>query len=362
MNIYEMIAGPDELILSALSHPTMKPGRNPTLEQAMKQVGSEIKSRVCKTVEGELEEKLEEQLQQQHAFINNEYGIIEDERVRNEWESAMDDRVEETIAPYEDHLSADWLGKNTVESGVWLENGVSKLAASAGREVYKKLCEGRTPNQILAAAGVLQDNVEIYFEQHMNGTIEEQPMTSEQPTIDTAVAKAAKHLGKGFDIMSVFNDVQQIMDADDKILTDGAAARMGLEPEDAVAMQMLLFEFDNSAQAAEECVGRITAAIQKPAEKPKRAKNTKATEGTEPPANSLAPSVFEAMKEHAGVKDTEMAKALEVSRSTYGKYIKGTLHLVPNAEQLALIKETLGASHDATGKALELCNGIVADA
>lgn len=360
MNIEELIPPKEQVILSALKHPALKPARNPTIEQAIKQVFAEVKAQVVKKVEDDLTVSLANELAAQ-VFISGPYEDIANDFERNEWESVMDDRVEAAVGKWEALLSASWFGEKTVESGVWLENGVQKLARSAGNEVFKQLSHDKTPNKVLASAGIVQDDVEIYFDQHMNGQTEETTVETAQPTMETIVAKMAKYLGKGYDSFTVYADVMQVMTNDDEVLCSSSASRLGLSPEDAQVMAFEVFTHGDVNTATQAAIAALDEELsgekEKAAAKAAKGKSAKADAGA-PPYNSLPPSVFEAMKEFAGVKDTKMAEDLGISRSQYTKYVKGSLYLVPTAEQLDLIKETLGASNDAIAKALEACNSV----
>lgn len=339
MYVQDFTGDKDALLDAAFASPKLHPKKKPDIELAMRVVGDIV----AKTAKAKITEEIHIDLMDQVAMyeINNgEYAEMPEEgNSRDDYESGMDDVVEAALEKWDDYLSADWLGKNTVETQVWLSTDtdrsiVDKLAESAAKEVFKQLAADKTPAQVLSSAGIVKADVEARLAAHTTDTGEYQMTDS----VEGVVAKIKVHVGKDFDQMAVFEDIETLVEEDDDILTGSAASRLGIGQDDVDIIQLAILDMDDPATEIVEMIDahKIPSGRSKTA----AAKKAKAEEKADAEAHGIDPSVFVALKE-CGAGDTAMAEALGVSRSTYTNYIKGKTHLAPDEDQYALLRGEL---------------------
>lgn len=327
----------EQVLAEAFKHPALKikprAKTQPDIDQALKATVNAIENITILTMADCIRESIQDILDMQ-IIVDGEHD--ESERPA-EWEAAVDDKVEAAIEPYITWLSADWLGKNTIDCRLHEERGVEKFCMSFGREIYKGLthdnntAKQKTPAQIMSNAGIFQKDVEAALSQHLNISQEEkETMANEQDDNLTAViAKIAAHVGKDYDIMTVYNDLD-LASEDDELLANGAAPRLGIDEADIETLQMVRIERgDDTPDYLNELLQAEVSGKKKAA--PKAEKKAPAKKEAKPKAQadtaeaegSIPVEVFTTLKDFGGAKDTDMAAGMGVSRATYNNWTNG---------------------------------------
>jgi hypothetical protein len=273
----------------------------------------------------------------QYEAVNGRYDAIppgeEGERARDEYESGLDDVVESVFEDFQDGLSQNWLGQNTIDSRVWEDDGPQRLATSAAKEVWKTLTTDKTPAQILANAGIVatdfDDIATLALTQH---TTPQKDTATMAEQIEVVLLKIKQHVGTSFDVMSVYEDMETIFDEEDETLVQSAASRLGLTMEDVPVLQIAALEYDDAPDELTKLLANTQAGP-----KPARARAPKATAPAAPVAGQIDGNVLEALKS-CGAGETSMAEALGVSRSTFVNYTKNKTPFVPDDEQRKVVR------------------------
>lgn len=354
MNLSDLISKQDVLD-EAFNLPVMKikprSNRRPDLDTALKATVSAIEKLTIAAVAEQVKELLEPEIE---MFILTE-GEHESSANKDEWELALDDIVEQAIEPFVPNLSQNWLGVHTIGSGIHLENGLAKFAASLGKEFYKEVTHelGKSPAQIMSSAGVVSLDVETRLAVHNNQSPIEETMTkapNEDQTLQDVIERIALYLGKDFDANLVYDDLDFASD-DDEILAQGALPRLGLDESDIATLQEarmisgtdFIDEVLQGVEAYHEGgkkkkggkAAKAPAAPKKEtkpkAEKPNRASDAK------PTADHMPATILLALKD-CGVQDTAMAKQLGFSRATYNNYLNGKSEFKPTEDQSTIIR------------------------
>jgi len=370
MNLYDVV-NKDTVLEDAFKHPALKikprSKQKPTLDVALKAVQSTLEYNFVRTIAAQIQPTIDDILLEQ-ILMDGEHA---DSKTTDAWEQCVDDKVEACIENYVPYLSADWLGRNTIASGVWEEDGINKFCASLGREVFKQLTYGKTPIQIMSNVGIVQADVEAMLASHLNATEEEkETMTNEQDEdLQNVIQKIADRVGKDFDQLAVYEDLELVSD-DDDILANGAAPRLGLDPEDIDVLRTARFEHeDDTAQVLvtmlEDLIGagsgkkKPAAKAKAPAEKktkaPKLPKNTEDTEG------QVDPKVLQLLKEHGGAKDADLATLIGTSRATYNNYVNGKTAFSPTSDQYSALRDQVIGKLNGLHEALAALDGTEAE-
>lgn len=345
-----------DVIATAFASPKLNPRKPHTIEEALTVVNATTTKAFTEGLAKSINLAVLDAVAM-YEINNGEYADIaegdEGSHERSEYESGLDDAVEAALEEYEANLSADWLGKNTIDTELWLSTDddrtrIDKFALSAAKEVFKQLTLDKTPSQILASAGITRDLVQEALDAH----------TGEKPMADTdigaVIAKVSAHVGKGFDQVAVYEDIETIIEDDDDILTQSAASRIGLDEGDVTALQIAAMAMDDAPSdilelvaAHKEPSGRATTAA---------AKKEKATAAAEVAEGATDPIVLDNLKS-CGAGDTAMAEALGVSRSTYTNYIKGKTPFSPDGDQYALVRDEIVKRANLLAEALAALDG-----
>lgn len=344
MYIEEFVGDRASLILEAFQHPLMLPKRNPSIEVALKAILITLEARVKGNIAATIEPKL------QHAYdmFTVDYGDHPSQPgpLADNWESALDDMVEDLCEPYQAYLSADWLGTNTIGCMLWQDGEILKFAASMGKEVYKQLSYGKTPAQTLANAGIVQTEVDLYLAEHLsdatNPNEDDETMLAPSPQLAAVIEKIFNYVGAAFDPMVIYADLELAI-TDDDILAQGAGARMGLDNNETVVLQ--LYGMDNGEDAAEPLLQLLIQRrdfedIAKPEGKKARTRAAKPAEGVAM-VNAIDPKILTLMKDHSGMKATELSKELGVSRGSFDNYERGAHGFAPSPDQAAVLRSHL---------------------
>lgn len=342
MYIQDYSGAPADVIAAALATAAFK--KTPDNETALRLIGKEVEARFIgglgKAIEAELTD-----VKEGYELVNGEYADnFNSENEKSAYESGLDDALEAALEPYEAHLSADWLGKNTVESGLWNENGPSAVAASAAKEVFKQLTADKTPGQILASAGIVAADVEAAI-----GAAKTAPKASaDESDLGVVIGKIKARVGKDFDRLAVYEDLELIVTEDDEILVNAAASRLGLTENDAGVLQIAALDMDD---APTEIIEKIDAHDKPKGKMPKAQKAAIEASG-----DAVSADVLKALK-HCGAGDTAMAEALGVSRSTYTGYFNGKTPFVPSEDQYEVVRKELVERANLVLGALHLFDG-----
>lgn len=344
MYLQSFLGDPSAVLDKAFTSPKLAAKKGPDIELALRIVNDTVAKEAQRAIAKEILTDLLDAVAM-YEVNNGEYGAWPPDetgdRARDEYEAGMDDVVEAALEKYDDHLSADWLGKNTIDTGVWNSTDedrsiVEALAASVGKEVFKQLTHEKTPAQTLANAGITRADIEAKLAQHVSET-GEKPM-ADATDLDGVIEKIKTHVGKDFDQMAVYEDIEMIVEDEDDILSGSAASRLGMTQGDMETLQMAALDMDDAPTDIVALIDAFKPQSGRAAKKETQAakKETKA----DAEQNGLDASIFEALKE-CGAGDTAMAEALGVSRSTYTNYIKGKTFLVADEDQYACIREQI---------------------
>ena len=303
MYVQDFLPAKEDVLAKALQLPK---ARNGDVEAVMRVVGDVVRAEAVQRIEKEVSIDLMDAVVM-YEITNGDYKDIpegdEHERQRHEYESGMDDAVEAAFGKYEDELSQDWLGRETINTGLWESteddrSAVEKLAKSAAKEIWKQLTYDKTPAQILASAGIVKTDVASAMETRNE---EGNPVT-EQSDLEGVIARIHKHVGKDFDQLSVYEDLQTICEEDDEILASSSASRLGLTEADVNTLQI-------AAITMEDPASEIVALVSNPPKDDKKTSKKADKPKAEKTGNEIDKSVFEALKE-CGAGDTAMAEAL----------------------------------------------------
>lgn len=341
----------EQVIAEAMRHPAMKikPRAKslPDIDTALKATVNAIEYIAINTMADRMRPVIQDILDTQ-IIIDGEH---DESDAPGEWEAAVDDKVEEALAEYVPILSADWLGKNTIDCRLHEERGVDKFCMSFGREIYKCLAhdtqtgKAKTPVQIMSNAGVMQPDVEAALSQHLNISKEEkETMANEQDNeLVGVIEKIAAHVGKDYDILNVYNDLDLASD-DDDLLAAGAAPRLGLDESDIVVLQTARLEHeDNTADMLADMLQQQFSGGKKPkADKKKEAKKEpKAKAASEDVEGAIPADVFVTLKDFGGAKDADFAAGMGVSRATYNNWVNGKNACEPTSDQYNFLRGEL---------------------
>ncbi len=365
VNIYQLI-DVSQIIPKAFEHPAVriKPRSKsrPTIDTALKAVIAEIEHQVVAHISAEVFEVLEEKYGA-FVFLDGDYEDLATTQERDAWESAVDDLVEEAIEPYVPHLSQDWLGKNTIATSLHIDNGVKQFSDRLAIEYFKQITYGKTPPQVMSNANITQADVEAALAIHNNPTQQELTTMADNQNdaLQDIAERLAHNLGKDFDAMLVYDDLDQASDDDDG-LSEGAIARLGLEVEDIETLRNeRLMNGDEFIEPLMQKMEELTLKSKKSTTakqrtvKEKPAAQDRAQPSSLPEAAQMAVGVvptqtLQALKS-CGVGDTEMGKQLGVSRATYNNYVNGKSAFTANDAQRDIIRgdivERLNNLHEA---------------
>lgn len=325
MYVSELIPSKNEVIQRALASPKIKP--NSELEFKMRIVFDTVAAKAKEELEYTINIDVNDAVAV-YEVNNGKYDALPaDEnlpRRQSEYGDGLDNAIEALLEPYIQYLSADWLGRATIGTDLWIDGAISSFAKSAAAEIWKQLTHGKTPAQVLASAGIVAADI-------TNFNTGDTTM-ADALDLDGVLAKIKKHVGKDYDRLSVYDDLDMVCNEDDEILCNAAGARIGLNPTDIETLQIAAL---GMADPADDLAAMLEAVKLETAKA--TATRAKADKAATKDANSISAEVFKAMKE-CGVGDTAMAEALGVSRSTYINYINGKTVFVPEGEQKALIR------------------------
>jgi hypothetical protein len=127
-----------EIVLEAvMALPAMHKRKRPTVEVAAKATLGVLEDNVVAFMRGELIEDMQDTYDM-YVLTNGERTDALDP---DEWDSGIDDQVEGMLEPYQEALSADWLGRFTINTRLDEPFGVERIVKAVGQEVFKQLSD-----------------------------------------------------------------------------------------------------------------------------------------------------------------------------------------------------------------------------
>lgn len=344
-----------------------------------------------------LREMIRPALDQAYVELTLDVGEYSPEWVfvrRENWNAAMDDKLEVIIEPYAHVLSSDWTGRHVVDSKFaepgMMANWIDGFANEIWRNItylHKHADAGseKTPAQIMSSVGIVGADFLPYVNAD-DGTVidatatevkEELPMT----TLPETIAKL--HMMQNMYGRSVA-DVQALLDnatdADDGLALSGIS-QLGGDMSDVTTLRQARATMGVPALAAyviggnppaapaqpvqpaapvpaqgeidlSQFMGGVTPALpQNPILSPEQTAAVQTQLGAAPPpakkkkgepvAGSVPAQAIAIIKEHTGLKSEEVGAALGVSRGTFDNYAKGKAALMPDSNQLSYLHTML---------------------
>lgn len=326
MYIESLISSPADIIAEALKSAKVK--KSPTEDVVMRAVYDALADYVVNKLTYEIHISVSDACAM-YEVNNGAWDDLpkgdEGEAARSNYSEGMDEAVEKVMEPFIEHLSQDWLGRMTIDTQMWVEGADALFAKSAAKEIWKQLTHGKTPNQALASAGIT-----AAMAMGAVGTHEQEDSQMATTDFDETVSRMKEHLGNGFDVMAVYDDLEVIFTEDDDILAESAASRLGLNKAGMNVLQTASLILEDPAEDVVKLLQDSKPGKRAPAPKPT----------AEEAASAVPASVLDALKT-CGVSDTAMADALGVSRTTYVNYTKGKTPFTPDADALKLVRTEL---------------------
>lgn len=367
----EIAGTTDEIFADAMGDPKIAPKKQPTLEAVLTAIVKVVERRSIAGAAELVRDDLEE-LYEMHVLMFGERPLEGDD-TQADWDSSLDDKVEELFKPYADILSNDWMAVNTIDTRLDVEGAFDKAATSFGKEVHKQLCwqageavtgggKMKSPAQILASAGITTSAVLGKFADRIstaeggNRTADApapEPTPSDTPELDAVMDAVFERVGIDYDVGATREELELALD-DDEVLAMGAAQRIGITDEQGVnALQM--FSLNEGAQALDKLMSMLadrSLAAKDP--KPKPARATPAKRASELDNPGLDPLVLSSLQTHSGISAATMAERLGVSRATYNNYVNGKTVFHPDDVQRQTIREQIEADLNGLQNALDL--------
>jgi hypothetical protein len=407
INISDIVDS-ESVLAAAFADPKMqlRPRKlPPTIDTALKAVVDAIEAAVIEDVAAKVMASLSERWEQ-FTLLRGDYADqspqrdADDNSEQGEYESDADSLVEEACLPYQEYLSQNWLGKNTIDTALWLEDGVKKFSQKLGQEYYNNLVHQRgnakgegngrkTPAQIMSSAGITQGDVQTMLDDYLANA--PQPTKQQETETMTAAAEGLQgvleqvyaHVGKDYDRLEVLGDLDLASDDDDN-LSNGALPRIGL---DASALELLreqrIYHGGKTGDVLESMLYDI--ATLKPAKKGAKAKKEKDAPApgpaAKPPKGALAKEKAKRKKDEAeheeetpavpaevlttlkdcGGEDKALSEQLGISRATYNGYANGKAEFVADEKQRGILRNELVGKLNALGEALKALDGTEVD-
>lgn len=374
------------VIEAALEHKLMtitsRTKNLPNIDTFMKVIGNTIEDMVSTHIAGEVMDKVTPMFEE-YEMLN---GPRDTAASPDEWDSGLDDALENSIEEYMPVLSADWLGRNAIGTMLHEEGAIQKFCDSLGKEYFKQITwEGqKSPAKVMSSAGITKAEAEEALANHLENANQkgETTMAEDNATLDAVIAKIAAHVGKDYDQLTIYDDFDQASD-DDDILAQGAGARLGLDAADIEVLQGERMMHgaetpDVLTKAFEAHFGETVEGT--PAKKGKAAGKKAAAKGAAAEASTPAPTapkkaagtakknaaakkappaddsedaaaaaegegvvdadVLQTLKK-CGAVDTEMSAGMGVSRATYNNWANGKTEFTLNEKQLDFLRNEI---------------------
>lgn len=303
-----------------------------------------------------------------------------------EWDSGLDDVVEKLTEPYISVLSADWLGKNTVDCRLHEEGEIVKFAKAIAAEVYKQATAGRTDVQIMSGGGLTMDLVRAAIGGETPQGSQGNGLAGVVGTLKAVIG----HAGEAFDPLAMYEELDLASDTDDNLAL-GAIQRLIPEADDSAhryyVLQMQNFRISQPAEAVDKLLEMMTnlalditaydewnippgaragmgAAqmgivedVPLPGDRPKRSRGKK-SEPQPAVEGAMDHRILALLKDHANVADKELAEKIGVSRATMNNHVNGKTPFIPSPEQRGYIRNTVWEHLAGLLEAFSLIDGV----
>lgn len=354
INIYEHVT-PQAALEGAVSITKWTKAKEATLEKFSSNIIKATQDAIINEHADLVREAVKEAYDQ-HVELHGERDMAEMLGSNaDDWDSQLDDALEAIVEPYQPDLSADWLATATTggSAGLHEDNGVEKFCQSFGKEIWKQACYGKTPPQILAAIGIVdQDTIKQWFEYGKgvgtSGAAIEASAEQNASELDEIVAKLAGLVIAEADM----NDALDMVMDDDDILAAGAADRLGIGEVEIATLRDA--KATHSPSSIIDMVNDARSGVSSAA--PEKA--PKGNETPPPPKGDAIPAeVLMALKNHSAVQDGALAEALGISRGSLGNYQKGKSEFLPSLVQRKVLEDRLIADMEGLGRAYMALTG-----
>lgn len=353
MYVSEYCGDKAAIYMQAFEHPTLKPAKVPSPEQITKIVVATARENFINNFAASIERDVHAKV---NAYVerNGEHGSFATEVDKDDYESGMDDVAEAIVEPFMEHLSQDWLGRNTIDCNLWIDGAPNAFCKDIAAEIYKTLTFGRTDNQALANAGFTTDEVINAYNAWVSSQKETKPMSNSASPATAIAAKAAAHLGKDFNLMAVYEDLETIFnDDEEEFLQNAAASRIGINAADVKALQVAAIMLDSPVDDVLQMIRDVPTE-----DKPKRqSKAEKEAAKKALFAASLDPEALKALKAYSSMKETDIALSLGVAKSSFVNYVSGKTPFNPTQEQYTFMRETALTACNALRKSIAILDG-----
>jgi len=378
----QLTGGPVAVLGGMLDHPEIKDKRNVNVIGAMATARKVAQKYAVQMAMAYVQQPLQEAL---WNYVT-EYGVRPEGRDGDDWDSALDDRVETIFEPYNGALTADWLARHTIDSRLHEDEAVIHKSIEFGKEVYRVLLHNagnydhetgvHTPVDILDVIGLTRADIQTALDERSLPSEEE-----ELKAMNTSVFHVVNRIKAAVGMPNNLRDELDLASDNDDILAQAAAGRLGmyltdigvlrafrsqygaeaainalvgyfpaapynLEPEDTVpnSVPAPAAEEPSAATAAEEAdpyaafadpapsapvVATATPAPSATADSPAPARRSrrKAEEPVTVNAGEFSPELtrwaLAQIKQHSSAKDDALASVLGLSRGTLNNIVNG---------------------------------------
>jgi len=369
-----LVGSKDDIMAEMLRHPSVNGKKSVTPETALKAAYNAVENAVIVNVQAMLQPQLNEAYDL-HCMIAGGPDDITDANA-DDWHEALDTAIENAVQPYNEYLSQDWLGKNTIDTRAHEQGRIEAIAKSAAMECFKQVCSTRKPGQVLAAVGNLKSEVEAVLE-----SVTDDDNADAQPMAVQALKEIASVLSifyvsaDTFDFANLKDELDSLTGTDE-VLSGGAASRLEVNEDGMRALTKYrnVLASGGNGDPMQELVGMVEALLENPsayddllvsaakaakAEKPKRntAKGKEAA-AADAAANGLDPEVLAILKARTTVKDKDIGEQLGMSRASFNNKCNGKGDPITEPEHKRIIRDILIEFRDDLTRAVELIGDI----
>lgn len=350
MNLYELVPDKGAVLDAAFADVKLHPKKKPTAEFAMGVALSHAEKIGIANAAALIHDDVDE-MYGMYTIMNGERSDHEgDQPALDDWDSGIDDQVETLMQPYQEYLSANWLGVNTIDTRLYEEDGVVKFCQSFGKELWKQLTHDRTPDQVLAGVGIVKADVADRIGAAVT-SVAPPSKTDEVGTIDRVVLRLLAHVGREYDAQLITDDLDLVADGDEN-LAPAAAARLGLDEVDMNTVE--LYSLEHGTSTVKNIMAKLDDMRDNPpmpeAKPAQAAPAAEKVEGLEPVMLSIAKDAF-------GLNDTTLGVMLGASRQTTANWATGKTTFAPTAQQLGSFRDEAIKRINAGLKVLAMIDG-----
>lgn len=241
MDIEELCGGVPTLLQTIIADPAIHSLRDPADAILVAGAYAHAKRAFVRHVVGLVVTKLQDALDE-HTIMAGERPDVEHGQIDqavDEWDSAIDDKLEVIFQPYERNLSADWLARNTIDSRLHAENRVPDMAKSFAEEMWKfhtldhdpegdrkPLSAAKVMSRIGLTAVTIREALAEYKPVHISPQEQKRMDPNSYTILDTmqTIRETVSMIGMSED--TLMEELDGASDSDDG-LAMGAIARLG---------------------------------------------------------------------------------------------------------------------------------------